>query len=182
MEFILHNSSTMRMGTVTLQHSPWSMVLHKRCHMVPHNVMQVSRAQVRVSQGAVHSAVNAVVSVSAYPRLVQLATHQGMTSGNVENGSNCVRCRMYRVFVEQLSRSGRTSHRSHRCVLSNPWGADVGQAAIDAHGTELHHFQNDPMLTEAMEAIISRSARFGIQTIKYFRLRFCHIQWTGCVT
>lgn len=175
-----------------LQHSPWSMVLHKRCHMVPHNVMQVSRAQVRVSraqvrvsQGAVHSAVNAVaavVSVSACPRLVQLATHQGMTSGNVKNSSNCVRCRMYRVFVEQLSRSGRTSHRSHRCVLSDPWGADVGQAAIDAHGTELHHFQNDPMLTEAMEAIISRSARFGIQTIKYFRLRFCHIQWTGCVT
>ena len=73
----------MRMGTVILQHNPWSMVLHKWCHMVPHNLIWVSQARVWVSQDAVHSAVNAVTavfSVSACPGYVQLATDQGMTS------------------------------------------------------------------------------------------------------
>ena len=43
-EFILRDSGNLRSGTVLLQHSPWSMVLHKRRDVVPHDLIPVSQA------------------------------------------------------------------------------------------------------------------------------------------
>ena len=41
LEFILHDSGNIRMGTVLLYHDPWSMVLHRRHAVVPRDLIPV---------------------------------------------------------------------------------------------------------------------------------------------